>query len=235
MNKIFTGLVRGIFGARQTTAIDRILAMAGETLAKGGGKRAVALLDGLVPATGGSRRPVSFARQPASWAELEKNAATKTRLARLNDILVWPGKPGVAPTAPVKPLTPAQQARFDAGKALFSAVCAACHQATGRGLDGLAPPLLDSEWVLGSPERTVRIVLHGVRGPITVLGRVHTGDMPALGAALNDEQIAAILTYVRREWGHAASPVEPEQVAAIRAASAGQNDAWSPEELNLFK
>jgi mono/diheme cytochrome c family protein/glucose/arabinose dehydrogenase len=234
-NKIFSGLVRGIFGSRQLPAIERVIAIAGQAAGSGGGKRAVALLDGLVPTIGSSRRPLSFTKQPAGWTELEKNPAAKTRLTRLNEIIVWPGKPGVAAVAAVKPLTTEQQARFDAGKTLFTAVCAACHQVTGRGLDGLAPPLLDSEWVLGTPERSVRIVLHGVRGPINVLGRIHTGDMPAFGAALDDLQIASVLTYLRREWGHTATPVEPAQVKAIRAATAGHTDAWSPEELNLIR
>ncbi len=234
-NKIFTGLARGVFGSRDVPAIERVLALAGKSAVGGQGKRAVALLDGMTPAVGASRRPIQFAQQPAGWAELEKNATAKARLAKLNDLLLWPGKAGVAALAAVKPLTAEQQARFATGKTLFAAVCAACHQITGRGLDGLAPPLLDSEWVLGSPERTVRIVLHGVRGPITVLGRVHTGDMPAFGGALDDTQVSSILTYLRREWGHTASPVDPEQVKAIRAATAGHSDAWSPEELNLFK
>lgn len=234
-NKVLTGLVRGVAAQRDVAAIERLLARAAEAVASGGGKRAVALLDGLVPGPGGSRRPIVLAQAPAGWAALEKNATAKARLDRLKDVVVWPGKPGAATLAAVKPLTKEQQARFEAGKPLFATVCAACHQADGRGLDGLAPPLLDSEWVLGSPERTVRIVLHGVRGPISVLGRVHTGDMPAFGGALDDQQVAAILTYLRREWGHTASPVEPEQVKAIRAATAGHTDAWSPEELNLIK
>ena len=99
-------------------------------------------------------------------------------------------------------------------------------------LDGLAPPLLDSEWVLGSPERIIRIVLHGLRGPIVVLGREHTGDMPAF-KALEDEQLAAILTYVRREWGHPASPIDAAAVKATRAATTNQTDASSARELVL--
>jgi mono/diheme cytochrome c family protein len=59
--------------------------------------------------------------------------------------------------------------------------------------------------------------------------------MPAFGAALDDEKVASILTYLRREWGHTASPVEPEEIKAIRAATAGQTDAWSPEELMQVK
>ena len=81
----------------------------------------------------------------------------------------------------------------------------------------------------------MRIVLHGVRGPITVLGRVHTGDMPALGSALDDEQVSSVLTYVRRDWGHEASPVDPGHVQAVRAATRDHRDAFSPEELNRYK
>jgi mono/diheme cytochrome c family protein len=234
-NKIFTGLARGVFGSRDAPSVSRLLGIAGAAAGAGGGKRAAALLDGLVPTVGAARRPLQLAQQPSGWTELEKDATAKARLARLTDVVVWPGKPGVTKTAAVTPLTPAQQARFEAGKTLFAGVCAACHQLNGRGLDGLAPPLLDSEWILGSHERPVRIVLHGVRGPISVLGRVHTGDMPGFGGALNDEQISSILTYLRREWGHTASPVDPEQVKAIRAATAGHTDAWSPEELNVFR
>jgi len=233
-NTLFTGLARGIFGSRDVAALERVFALAGSAVSSGGGKRAVALLDGLAPAVGSSKRPLQFNQQPVGWTALEQNATAKARLAKLNEIVIWPGKTGVSALADVKPLTAEQQARFETGKTLFAGVCAACHQLTGRGLDGLAPPLLDSEWVLGPVERPVRIVLHGVRGPITVLGRVHTGDMPAFGA-LDDQQIAAILTYVRREWGHTAAPVEPEFVKSVRAATATHTDAWSPEELMMVK
>lgn len=234
-NKIFTGLARGVLGSRDPQAVGRLLALAGKSAAAGEGKRAGALLDGLVPTVGASRRPLQLAQQPAGWTELERNAVAKPRLARLTDVIVWPGKAGVTPPPAVPPLTPAQQTRFEAGKTLYAGVCAACHQLNGRGLDGLAPPLQDSEWILGSHERPVRIVLQGVRGPIAVLGRIHTGDMPGFGGALDDEQISSILTYLRREWSHTAPPVDPEQVRAIRAATAGHTDAWSPEELNVFR
>jgi mono/diheme cytochrome c family protein len=234
-DKIVSGLARGVFGSRQLPDIERVISLAAKAAASGASKRALALLEALVPTTGSSRRPLQFARQPEGWAELENLPAAKTRLARLKDVIVWPGKPGVAAIAVVKPLTADQQARFETGKALFNAVCAACHQTTGRGLDGLAPPLVDSEWVLETVERPVRIVLHGVRGSIRVLGKTHTGDMPAFGAALDDQQISSILTYIRREWGHTASPIEPGQVKAIRAATASHTDAWSPEELMQVK
>lgn len=232
-NDILTGLVRGVSGARELPAINRVFVVAGANAASGATARAVALLEGLRPSAGSSRTPLQFAQQPEGWRDMEKNPVTRAQLTQLGAFVVWPGKPGTA-VAAVKPLTPPQQARFQAGKAIYSAVCAACHQPDGRGLDGLAPPLRDSEWILGPAERTVRIVLQGVRGPITVLDRTHTGDMPAFGA-LADEQISSVLTYLRREWGHAAAAIEAEQVAAIRAATAGRADAWSATELKQIK
>jgi putative membrane-bound dehydrogenase-like protein len=233
-DKIITGLARGVMGSRDPVAIERLISLAAETMRAGRGGW-VAMLDGMVPGTGASRRPIALAKEPAAWAKLAGSATAKVRLAKLTDLVIWPGKLGVSAAVVPTKLDAAQEARFEQGKALFATVCAACHQANGRGLDGLAPPLVDSDWVLGSPERNVRIVLHGVRGPILVAGRVHSGDMPAFGAALDDAQVASVLTYLRREWGHTAAPIDPAQVVAIRQATVGHSDAFSPEELNLIK
>ena len=148
--------------------------------------------------------------------------------------MVWPGKPGVLPEPPVIPLTAAQQARFDLGKQLFESSCAACHQPHGLGQEGLAPPLLDSEWVMGLDLRLARIVLHGVRGPISVKGQKFDLDMPSFGT-FDDAQIAAILTYVRREWEHTVAPVEPETISKVRAENARRIEAWTEPELLKVK
>jgi mono/diheme cytochrome c family protein len=158
------------------------------------------------------------------------NAPLNAALDKIGPLLTWPGKPGAAGEVPIEPLAPAQQARFETGKQLYAAICAACHQPHGLGLEGLAPPLADSEWVTGSVERLGRIAINGVRGPIQVGTLRYSLDMPAWGV-LNDEQLAAIFTYLRREWGHAAAPVEPEMVKQIRAAVAGRQDAWTQVEL----
>ena len=110
-------------------------------------------------------------------------------------------------------------------------MCSACHQPHGRGQPGLAPPLEDSEWVNGPVSRIGRIVLHGVYGPIMVAGQKYQLDMPAFGAALSDEQIAAILTYIRREWEHTATSVTPQTIADIRTATKDKASAWVEEEL----
>lgn len=229
-SRLLTGLARGVMGARDVEALTKVVAMAGAAAERGNGRKAAALLNGLVPVAGSSRRPIVFETAPEAWPVLAEHAATKATAAKLLNTLVWPGKEGVTVVTEAPPLTESQQALFELGGTLYAAVCASCHQADGRGLEGLAPPLLDSEWVLGPSERPVRIVLHGVRGPIRVLGKTHTGDMPPLGV-LPDEQIAAILTYLRRAWGHTASPVETAEVRRIREATADHSDAWSPEEL----
>ena len=100
-------------------------------------------------------------------------------------------------------------------------------------MEGLAPPLADSEWVLGSDKRLIRIVLNGVRGSLRVNGRVFKLDMPSM-RAFTDDQLAAILTYIRREWDNTGDPVTPAAVKSIRAATADRQDAWTQTELSKF-
>lgn len=144
--------------------------------------------------------------------------------------LAWPGKPG-APAPPViKPLTETQTALFEKGKTVYATLCAACHQPHGFGLDGLAPPLVDSEWVLGRPEVLARIVMHGLAGPLKVSGRSYNLAMPPL-PQLTDEDVAGVLTYIRREWEHTASAVETKAVTAIREQEKGRLMMWTEQEL----
>jgi mono/diheme cytochrome c family protein len=117
------------------------------------------------------------------------------------------------------------------GKRVFATICSACHQVTGLGLPGVYPPLAGSEWAVGPDERIIRIVLDGVSGPITVKGASFSNAMPAFGPQLKDEQIAAVLTYVRSEWGNQAPAVSADKVKQIRAQVGGRSGPWTPEEL----
>lgn len=123
------------------------------------------------------------------------------------------------------------------GKRLFTANCVACHQATGQGLAGQFPPLVGSEWVLGQDwhgdNHLVRILLHGLQGPIQVKGATYNGAMPAW-KQLTDDQIASILTYIRNEWGNSAPPISAEQVAKIRAETSAQTDPNSQDALKAI-
>jgi mono/diheme cytochrome c family protein len=123
------------------------------------------------------------------------------------------------------------------GKKSFESVCATCHQVTGMGVEGIFPPLAGSEWVQGSPDRVIRIVLHGLKGPVSVKGKQYSASaMPAFGKVAgsgynwNDDRLAAVLTYIRQEWGNKASPITAEQVAAIHTQE-GNRKEWSQEEL----
>lgn len=136
---------------------------------------------------------------------------------------------GCRPSAP--PASPdAAPAGVD-GAAVFLRVCAVCHQPNGAGVPGVFPPLAGSE-ILAAPDpsRAVRIVLHGLQGPLTVGGKSYQGVMPAQGPLLNDAEIAAALTHARRSWGNRAPPVSADSVRAIRA-STPRTTFWTWPEL----
>jgi mono/diheme cytochrome c family protein len=125
------------------------------------------------------------------------------------------------------------------GRRIYANTCAKCHQPDGLGLPGQYPPLVGSEWVLApGTARLIRIVLDAPQGPIKVKGLLYNNNMTAWRDQLNDQQIAAVLTFIRtqKEWNHNASPVTAAEVAVIRnktkdrAASGGWTEA---ELLNL--
>jgi mono/diheme cytochrome c family protein len=126
---------------------------------------------------------------------------------------------------------PVQLTRAQLGKKFYVTNCATCHQPTGSGVPGQFPPLAGSDWVAGNEERLVRIVLHGLQGPITVSGKEFNNIMAPLGAVLKDDQIANVLSYVRQEWGNSFPDVQPETVAKVRADTADRKTYWTAPEL----
>ncbi len=120
------------------------------------------------------------------------------------------------------------------GRLVFNTYCSACHQPNGRGLPGQFPPLAGSDWVLTEgPNRIIRIVLDGLQGPITVNGVEFNNVMLPWRDQLSDEDIAAVVTYVRgnKDWGNNAGPATPAQVKGIRAATASRGQNWTAAEL----
>jgi len=111
------------------------------------------------------------------------------------------------------PIDPAVMA---VGKAQFL-ICSACHGQNAEGTP-LAPPLAGSEWVKGPVSNLIRIQLRGLEGPIKVAGKEYNivGGMAPLNYQ-TDEQIAAVLTYVRNSFGNKASAVSADQVKALRS------------------
>ncbi len=118
-----------------------------------------------------------------------------------------------------------------AGTAIYARHCQACHQASGAGVAGAFPPVVGSEWVTGDATVVVRILLHGLQGPVTVRGTTYVGAMPAWRDVLSDAEIAAVATYIRQWAPNAASPVSTEAVATERAAHAARTTPWTAAEL----
>lgn len=119
----------------------------------------------------------------------------------------------------------------EAGGRVYQKNCTACHQPTGLGLAGAFPPLVGSEWVTGAPETLVRILLHGLQGPVEVAGATYNGAMPAWKDILKDEEIAALATYLRQLAPNAASAIDAGVVAAQRDSHADRTAAWTAQEL----
>ena len=121
------------------------------------------------------------------------------------------------------------------GQIKYELVCALCHGTDGMGKAGQAPPFKGSEWVLTeNPGRLIRIPLGGLTGPIKVHGELFVGttsSMPAMGSGMSDEELAAVLSYMRNSWGNKASVIKPEEVKAIRAAAAPHTQPWTADEL----
>jgi mono/diheme cytochrome c family protein len=123
------------------------------------------------------------------------------------------------------------------GREVYQTTCALCHGNEGEGKPNQAPPLVGAEFVLGSPARLIRIPLNGLDGPIMVKGERMTfpSSMPAMGAALSDEDLAAALTYMRMSWGNQGDAITPEQVAAVRAEVGTRTQPWTEQELKQIQ
>ncbi len=173
------------------------------------------------PAQGGEPS-LSLAAEPASLTAL---AAGSGELAELATEIVgkidWPGKP--APVDQGPKLTAEELAHVAAGGEVYTNFCAGCHLANGQGNQGGATNLTASKLVVGNPSAAMRVVLGGKDGDV--------GLMPPLGSALNDEQIAQVVSYIRNSWGNAAVPIGARDVQETRGVTSLRKTPWSNEEL----
>jgi len=154
-----------------------------------------------------------------------------------------------------KKLSKADKKLYDLGKEVYhrEALCVTCHQADGKGIDsfpdkgkptfGSYPSLAKmtgyptNPWIDGEPDRAIKLVLNGMYGKMTFLGKQY-GDVAAgqaamtpLGQMLKDDEIAGVLTYVRQSWGNNLPPVTPAQVKKVREATKGRTAMYTPEEI----
>jgi mono/diheme cytochrome c family protein len=133
-------------------------------------------------------------------------------------------------------LTGATLALYNEGRIIYNkeGYCKTCHQADGKGLAVAGfPPLTPNNWVNGNDDRLIKLVLKGVMGPIEVNGKKYPGQVPMtpFGGLLKDQEVAAVLTYVRNSFGNKGTAISPEKVKAIRKATQNKKDFYSPEQL----
>lgn len=152
-------------------------------------------------------------------------------LAKLDDSPLGKAlKEAIAAKAALKKHAPPAD-RLARGEAIYARTCAACHQSGGAGVDGAFPPLDGSKFALGAPEHAIRIVLHGMAGPVEVPGKPPVDSLMPPVAELPDQDIADVLTFVRHAWSNDAPAVSPDEVAKVRAATKDRIAPWTAAEL----
>jgi mono/diheme cytochrome c family protein len=136
---------------------------------------------------------------------------------------------------PTSPLKGEALTFFKKGHEVYSREghCITCHQSDGKGLPAaMFPPLAGTKWINGSEDRLIKLTLHGLLGPIEVKGKKYPGQVPMTAfQQLNNEEIAAVLTYVRNTFSNNAPMVTPAKVAEVRKATNAQNGFLAPADL----
>jgi mono/diheme cytochrome c family protein/glucose/arabinose dehydrogenase len=207
--------------------VDKVLPAAGAPAGRGGRAAGSVALAGLsTPGAGESftpGRPVTLPSEPVELARLGSGSEPLAVVAKsVVNKLDWPNRP--VPTVIVPPLTEEQQKQFAAGAEIYKGLCVGCHQEDGKGKDKMGANLVDSPYVKNTdPNAIIRVLLAGKEGPI--------GLMPPVGSTYSDDQIASVLTYVRRSWGNTAPPVDSMSVLEVRGLTKARNKPWTDDEL----
>ena len=206
---LLDGLALGFAGGAQT---------GGNAVAGG---RAGGNIPGVTRARGGVQR-FALAAEPAMISRLASGSdALAEPSKKLLALVTWPGRP--APPA-LPPRNASEEALFKQGQAIYVEQCSGCHQIEGQGQATVAPALAGSKRVAANGDVPVRILTNGLEGKI--------GLMPPLGGAMSDEEVAAVLTYVRQSFGNRAAPVPPAAVKEWRLAFAHRTTPWSEKDID---
>lgn len=124
------------------------------------------------------------------------------------------------------------------GAKLFRQICAACHGINGEGADGVAPPLMNSEYVANSPEKLGLIILHGLSGPVHVNGQRYEFNqaMPGLGgnATLSNKDISDVITYVTNAFSRTPQWIQPKKIEALRDRKSEEGGEYTEPELESY-
>ena len=182
------------------------------------------------PAAGKKIATVASTQPLDVWSK----AVVKTTLDRLSGVAEIERPEFTAAPVPAH-LTGAAAKQFALGQEVYhrDAHCATCHQPNGKGLDPAFPSLENSPWVSGDPDRLIKLTLYGLMGPIEVNGKKYDGQVPMtpFGGLLDDNELAAVLTYVRNSFGNKAVPITPAAVKKVRDANANRQMLYHSADL----
>ena len=180
--------------------------------------------------TGAAGQVLQVVAHVASGAAEERAALLQAARERNNAFarLVVAGL-SAPPPAAREPLYPRDQVVLRRGAAVYTNRCVACHGLDGQGVPGAFPPLAGSEWVTGDPSIPIKIVLHGLQGPITVAGAHYDSIMPPV-VDLSEQDVADVVTHVRQSFGNDAAAVTLDQVRAARRGNWNRG-LWTIDEL----
>lgn len=172
-----------------------------------------AIMTGLTQAKRPGNQPIALDGEPelfAQWTQAPP-AGLEDLVAKLDDTFDY-----------VKVVVSDELAdRIKHGEGIYQAHCIVCHGPSGEGMPTQGPPLAESEWVAGNQRMVSAMLISGVQGPIVVNGKEYTVPdiqpaMPGMADALNDQEIADVLTYIRQTFNNKAEPVDPAVVAEMR-------------------
>ena len=223
----------GNFGQCHRTKEKSIRTENGNTL----GWREQAILTGLsIQGYTGKILPIPLGAVPRIVERIDLNIPAST-INGLTALFEWPGRVAKDTTnQPAHVLNEEEKERFALGRKFYLTSCSGCHGTDGEGLNRFAPPLRGSEWVLGDERRLALIVLHGIEGPLEVAGKRYSEPeiLPVMPGqfTLDNTTVAAILTYIRNEWGNQAGAVSSKSVGRVRLTNQGRLLPWTPEQLN---
>ena len=181
---------------------------------------------------------IELTHEPPVFQNLKALERTdQNMLVKLENLFIWPGKPMKIPDSKQN-LLEIDQIVMASGRQKYINLCANCHGTQGEGMARFAPPLKHSEWVTGDKEKLAMILLHGMEGPVVVDGKEYgipdiLPNMPSF-STLQNEDIAAISTYIRNSWGNSAEAISNGNVGRIRFRTQGKITPWKASELDAF-
>lgn len=122
--------------------------------------------------------------------------------------------------------------QMELGENIYGRVCSTCHQSNGEGVEGAFPTLVGTDYVNGKVSRFAGIIIHGLYGEMEVNGVSYNGNMPAWGEQISDEEVAAVMTFVRNSFGNNSTDVPIDSIKSYRETFEERTAQWEVGELN---